>query len=151
MIRIRVSLAIAMLTLLVATPVWATPIFLEPDIVWEPQKLNLPPIRIVNDANHDWSVKVWAYPGTATTWQSYSCQTLDYDVGWARHIEPFFVDFAPRMLSHDHCGNYESLTFWFRAWNQETGEYRDFSTFGIPAPWGATWRFDGMNWSCTGC
>lgn len=149
---IRVLLVIAMLTLLGATPVSATSLFPEqlPDD-WSPERLNLPPIRIVNDANDVWSVKVWSYPGSATTWQALSCQTLDYDFAWARHVEPFVVEYVTQRLSNDHCGHYESLTFWFRAWNRETGVYREFGTFGIPAPWGATWRFNGTHWTCTGC
>lgn len=127
--RIRIVIVVAVLSLLMAPQVWAN---------------DRPPIRIVNDANHAWDVKVWAYEGTATTWNYSPCEILDYHGAWARHIEPINTKLG-------YCGIYRSLTFWFRAWNRETGAYRDFSTFGHPTPWGATWRFDGMNWTCTGC
>lgn len=134
---IRSLLVVAVLTLLMAPQVWAN---------------DRPPIRIVNDANHTWSVKVWAYRGTATNWEYNACQVLDYDVGWARHIESVERRLPGELGEYTHwCGQFDTLTFWFRAWNRETGAYRDYSTFGFPTPWGATWRFDGTNWACTGC
>lgn len=149
--KIKSFVAFALLVLLVTTNAWAFVPDIDVDKEPDVETLNLPPVRIVNNVNDTWSVKVWAYPGWATEWQITSCQTLDYDFAWSRPIDPIRVRDPFKQLWTNHCGNYETLTFWFRAWNQHTGEYRDYSTFGIPAPWGATWSWDGLYWNCTGC
>lgn len=144
----RLVLAAAILMLFVATNAWAYEV---PS--GEPRRklLDWPPVTIINERTSLWEVKVWAYPGNATTWQSYSCQTIHYNSDYSRIIEPWHTTDLLEELFYDHCGNYESLTFWFRTWNRDTGEYREFSTFGYPTPWGATWTWDGLKWTCSGC
>lgn len=136
MIKVRLISVVAMVVLLLATPVWAS--------------TDREPIRIVNERNDVWQVKVWAYPGDATQARIFSCQTIHYSSRPIEVIHP--VRAHPLdMLIADHCGNYDSVTFWFQVFNTETGVTRDYTTFGSPAPWGARWTWDGVNWTCSGC
>lgn len=106
--------------------------------------LDKPPIRIVNDAPF-WRVRVWAYRGGATDWEWAHCQFLDWGPQSIRHIEPW-EDREFGWEAVDHCGNFDTLTFWFEMWNVETGAHLVHKTFGKPTPWGATWRWDGRTW-----
>lgn len=145
MTRVRVCLVVVMLMLLTATNVFADP----RPLYWD--RPDIDPISIINDANDVWSIKVWAYPGWATEWQTFSCQTLGYSTDRVRDISTQTLKDAWARPIYNHCGDWNDLTFWFRMWNTKTGDVRDYSTFGSPTPWGATWRWDGKTWTCFGC
>lgn len=147
MVKIRMVFVVTIAVLLVATPALSTEGF-NPEFLDGGNKKV--PIYIINARNDIWQVKVWAYSGGAKSPELYSCQTIHYTSERMAIIRP---DTASGLaeLWRNHCGNYDSVTLWFQTYNTVTGVTLDYSTFGEPTPWGATWTWDGNRWTCSGC